>query len=65
MVTEKAGVLEMIPNVKFAFDLSICFALGKGDRPLFVTSNRYVPVKINWTEVQLRYVLVGRCSYLL
>jgi hypothetical protein len=29
---------------------------GKGDRPLFVTSNQYIPVKNTWVEVQLCFV---------
>jgi hypothetical protein len=39
------GILVMILTEEFAVDLDSCFALGRGDRPLFVTSNRYIPVK--------------------
>jgi hypothetical protein len=32
-------------TAEFAVDLGSCFALGKGDRPLFVTSNRRISGK--------------------
>ena len=34
------------------------FALGKGDRPLFLIRNQCVPVKNYWADVQLCFVRV-------
>jgi hypothetical protein len=31
------------------------FALRKADRPLLVTSIRYIPVKIHWTQMDLHF----------
>jgi len=44
---ETAGILVIILTEEFSVDLGSCFALGKGDRPSFVTSNRYIKLKIN------------------
>jgi len=43
----------MILNEEFVVDLDSCFALGKGDRPLCVTSDRYIPIKnqLDWSTV--------------
>jgi len=40
-------------TAEFAVDLGSCFALGKGDHPLFVTSNRRTSVKntVRWSAV--------------
>lgn len=53
LTDETVGILVMILTEEFPVDLGNCFALGKGDRPLFVTSNRYIPVKnqLDWSTV--------------
>jgi hypothetical protein len=50
---ETAGILVMILTEEFAADLGSCFVLEISDRPLFVTSNRYIPVKnqLDWSTV--------------
>jgi len=52
---ETAGILVMILTEEFAVDLDSCFVLGKGDRPLFVTINRYIAAnnQLDWTTVVL------------